>query len=210
MTHKISTKKIKITTTMKLLTIALATSSIHAASAFVGPLNLYLQSTRSPNARSAVAPLEASVQNQGWAAVSGTILGWTLATQIAAASVVGPPDLVMDNANIQHNYPTTMLSLGAYQPEAGYASLDMSMPSYKVEDISAAKEEGFADPVKEEARIAKLKSIEEAKTEKETAQAKAGYEKQQAGLAKKAEKDAIKAQVAAGRQASKDAKSVAK
>jgi hypothetical protein len=104
-----------------------------------------------------------------------------------------------------------MLSLGAYQPEAGYSSLDMSMPTYKVEEISSAKEERFPDdPVKEEARTAAIKAAEESKAEKEMAQSKAAYEKRQAGLAKQAEKEQIKAQVAAGRQAIKDAKSTAK
>jgi hypothetical protein len=201
---------------MKLVTtftLALTTSVIHTANAFVGPQHLHLQSTNRPNARVAVAPLEASVQRGGWAAVSGTILGWTLATQIATASVIGTPlpDSGVDSINIQQNYPTTMLSLGAYQPEAGYSSLDMSMPTYKVEEISSAKEERFPDdPVKEEARTAAIKAAEESKAEKEMAQSKAAYEKRQAGLAKQAEKEQIKAQVAAGRQAIKDAKSTAK
>eukprot|EP00548_Thalassiothrix_antarctica_P016031 CAMPEP_0194177460 /NCGR_PEP_ID=MMETSP0154-20130528/11183_1 /TAXON_ID=1049557 /ORGANISM="Thalassiothrix antarctica, Strain L6-D1" /LENGTH=195 /DNA_ID=CAMNT_0038892009 /DNA_START=69 /DNA_END=659 /DNA_ORIENTATION=+ len=194
---------------MKLLTITLATSFIHAASAFVGPLNLNLHATNRPHARSAVAPLEASIQNKGWAAVSGTILAWTLATQIAAASVASTalPDISMDSASMQHNYPTIMLSKGAYQPESGYESLDMTLPSYKMQEISAPKaEESFADPVKEEARIAKLKYVEQKIANKEEAQAKAAYEKQQVKLAKNAAAEAMKAQVAAERQAMKDAK----
>jgi hypothetical protein len=200
--------------TMKLfttITIALTSS----ASAFVvGPL--HLQTSNRPHAT--LAPLEASKQHQRqthWgAAVSGAIVGWTLATQIATASVVGTPMLDQEAVDTMGrsvvNYPTTMLSLGAYQPEEGYSSLDLSMPKYKVEEISAPKEETLSDPVKEEERLEKKKAIEQVKAEKEQEQAKKGYEKQMAIIKKKAEKEAVMAEVAAGRQAAKEAKLTAK
>ena len=193
------------------ITIALTSS----ASAFVvGPL--HLQASNRPHAT--LAPLEASKQHQRqthWgAAVSGAIVGWTLATQIATASVVGTPMLDQEAVDTMGrsvvNYPTTMLSLGAYQPEEGYASTDSSMPKYKVEEISAPKEETLSDPVKEEERLEKKKAIEQVKAEKEQEQAKKGYEKQMAIIKKKAEKEAVMAEVAAGRQAAKEAKLTAK
>jgi len=191
------------------ITIALTSS----ASAFVvGPLHLQA----SNRSHAALAPLEASREHQRqthWgAAVSGAIVGWTLATQIATASVVGTPmlDQTVDMGSRSVNYPTTMLSLGAYQPEEGYASLDLSMPKYKVEEISAPKEETLADPVKEEERLEKKKAMVQGKAEKEQEQAKKGYEKQMATMKKKAEKEAVKAEVAAGRQAAKEAKLAAK
>ena len=191
------------------ITIALTSS----ASAFVvGPL--HLQASNRPHAT--LAPLEASKQYQTrWGAVvSGAVVGWTLATQIATASVVGTPMLDQEAVDTMGrsvvNYPTTMLSLGAYQPEEGYASTDSSMPKYKVEEISAPKEETLSDPVKEEERLEKKKAIEQVKAEKEQEQAKKGYEKQMAIIKKKAEKEAVMAEVAAGRQAAKEAKLTAK
>ena len=191
------------------ITIALTSS----ASAFVvGPL--HLQASNRPHAT--LAPLEASKQYQTrWGAVvSGAVVGWTLATQIATASVVGTPMLDQEAVDTMGrsvvNYPTTMLSLGAYQPEEGYSSLDLSMPKYKVEEISAPKEETLSDPVKEEERLEKKKAIEQVKAEKEQEQAKKGYEKQMAIIKKKAEKEAVMAEVAAGRQAAKEAKLTAK
>jgi len=197
---------------MKLFTtIPIALTS--SASAFVvGPL--HLQASNRPHA--ILAPLEASKQYQTrWGAVvSGAVVGWTLATQIATASVVGTPMLDQEAVDTMGrsvvNYPTTMLSLGAYQPEEGYSSLDLSMPKYKVEEISAPKEETLSDPVKEEERLEKKKAIEQVKAEKEQEQAKKGYEKQMAIIKKKAEKEAVMAEVAAGRQAAKEAKLTAK
>ena len=195
------------------ITIALTSS----ASAFVvGPL--HLQTSNRPHAT--LAPLEASKQHQRqthWgAAVSGAIVGWTLATQIATASVVGTPMLDQEAVDTMGrsvvNYPTTMLSLGAYQPEEGYASTDSSMPKYKVEEISEPKDEPYADDpsTEEAARSEKQKTPKQVKAEKEQEQAKKGYEKQMATMKKKAEKEAVKAEVAAGRQAAKEAKLTAK
>jgi len=192
------------------ITIALTSS----ASAFVvGPLHLQA----SNRSHAALAPLEASKEHQRqthWgAAVSGAIVGWTLATQIATASVVGTPmlDQTVDSMGRSVNYPTTMLSIGAYQPEEGYASTDLKMPKYKVEEISEPKDEPYADdPSTEEARSEKQKTPKQVKAEKEQEQAKKGYEKQMAIIKKKAEKEAVMAEVAAGRQAAKEAKLTAK
>ena len=193
------------------ITIALTSS----ASAFVvGPL--HLQASNRPHAT--LAPLEASKQYQTrWGAVvSGAVVGWTLATQIATASVVGTPMLDQEAVDTMGrsvvNYPTTMLSLGAYQPEEGYASTDSSMPKYKVEEISEPKDEPYADDpsTEEAARSEKQKTPKQVKAEKEQEQAKKGYEKQMATMKKKAEKEAVKAEVAAGRQAAKEAKLTAK
>lgn len=171
-------------------TVALTSAS---ASAFVGPQH---------QRNNRIAPLEASSKNQGWALVTGAVFGLTLATQVATASVT-TNTLQDTNTN---NYPTTMISLGAYQPEEGYAKLDMSFPTYKVEDISSPKEVQLEDPVKEAARVAKQQATADKAAEKEQANAKAYFEKQKATTAKKAEKEAIQAQVAAGRQAAKEAK----
>lgn len=195
--------------TMKLFTTITVALTSSASAFVVGPL--HLQASNRPHA--ALAPLEASRDHQThWgAAVTGAIVGWTLATQIATAAVVGIPmqDETMDMGR-SVNYPTTMLSLGAYQPEDGYASLDLSMPSYKVESISAPKDEPLADPSKQEARSEKYKATEQAKVDKEQELAKKSYEKQKAAYEKKAEKESIKAEVAAGRQAAKEAKLASK
>ena len=195
---------------MKLFTTITIVLTSSASAFVVGPL--HLQASNRPHAT--MAPLEASREHKThWGAVvSGAIVGWTLATQIATASVVGTPmlDQTVDMGSRSVNYPTTMLSLGAYQPEEGYASLDLSMPKYKVEEISAPKEETLADPVKEEERLEKKKAMVQGKAEKEQEQAKKGYEKQMAIIKKKAEKEAVMAEVAAGRQAAKEAKLTAK
>jgi hypothetical protein len=85
----------------------------------------------------------------------------------------------------------------------------MAMPTYKVEDISAPKDE-LADPVKEEARAAKLLSKAQAAEEREQAAAKKYFEKQQLKAKDLAEQGAIKARVEAGRQAAREAKMASK
>lgn len=37
--------------------------------------------------------------------------------------------------DVAQSYPTTLIAAGAYLPESGYDSLDMSMPSYSVVDL---------------------------------------------------------------------------
>jgi len=196
---------------MKLFTTITIVLTSSASAFVVGPL--HLQASNRPHAT--MAPLEASREHKThWGAVvSGAIVGWTLATQIATASVVGTPmlDQTVDSMGRSVNYPTTMLSIGAYQPEEGYASTDLKMPKYKVEEISEPKDEPYADdPSTEEARSEKQKTPKQVKAEKEQEQAKKGYEKQMATMKKKAEKEAVKAEVAAGRQAAKEAKLAAK
>lgn len=104
-----------------------------------------------------------------------------------------------------------MLSLGAYQPETGYDSLDMSLPSYKVEELSTAKDEpNVVDPAKEEERNARIAARAKAAAEKNQTKEQVMLAKKQAKAKDKAEADAIKARVAAGRQATRDAKVAAK
>jgi hypothetical protein len=112
--------------------------------------------------------------------------------------------------NTRSNYPATLLALGAYQPEAGYDSLDFSLPSYKVEEISAAKEVPLEDPVKEEARFARKQAKAQEAEAKEQAKAQAYFAKQQAKVKSAAEKEAVKARVEAGKQAMREAKLAAK
>lgn len=135
--------------------------------------------------------LKATKNQGGWA----VLLGWTFATQIAAASIATTqapnyPELL---SGTQHNYPSTLLSAGAYQPEEGYASLDMSMPSYNVEKAEASfnPQKGPDAPGDDKTDQAQeLKKAKPAATKK---------------VKRDAGKDA-KAQVAAAKQAREDAK----
>jgi hypothetical protein len=40
----------------------------------------------------------------------------------------------------QQQYPTTLVAAGAYQPESGYATMDLAFPKYTVEDGPAFKD----------------------------------------------------------------------
>ena len=113
---------------VQLFLLSMSTS----ASAFVA--HKTVRSTNLP-----VAPLEAK-KNKAWCVVAGAFAGWTLATKIATASVTTvqhQPDIrVIDG---MQSIPTTVISEGAYIPEAGSDSLDMSLPSYNLENNAAAK-----------------------------------------------------------------------
>lgn len=39
----------------------------------------------------------------------------------------------------EHRYPSTLVAAGAYQPESGYATLDLGFPKYSVDDGPAFK-----------------------------------------------------------------------
>eukprot|EP00545_Synedropsis_sp_CCMP1620_P010526 CAMPEP_0119010684 /NCGR_PEP_ID=MMETSP1176-20130426/5171_1 /TAXON_ID=265551 /ORGANISM="Synedropsis recta cf, Strain CCMP1620" /LENGTH=192 /DNA_ID=CAMNT_0006963391 /DNA_START=58 /DNA_END=636 /DNA_ORIENTATION=- len=189
------------------LSICLSLALLSATSAFV-------VQPQQPQHQARFSPLEATKNGRWGPMVSGAVVGWALATSIATAAVMPETSIQPVIFSTQtSDYPTTLLSLGAYQPESGYDSLDFSMPTYKIEEISAAKEEPLvdsADPVKNEARDARVQANAKSGAEKEQAKAKAFAAKQQTKANAKAESEAIKARVAAGRQATRDAKLAAK
>jgi hypothetical protein len=163
-------------------------------------------------------------ENKWKSLVTGTIVGLTLATAQVASAIdfpsLSPPTMAASSLD---SSTTVVIAAGAYQPESGYDSLDMSMPSYKIEDTASATPsiselsvgvggvlDGTgtpkADPAKEAERQVKLASKVAGKEAQETAKAKAYYEKQQAKAANKAESENIKAKVDADRKAKAEAK----
>merc|ERR1711935_591765 len=77
------------------------------------------------------------------------LMGWILATKIATASVT-PQEIVhhIEYFSTQEDYPTIVLSQGAYTPEKSFESLDMGLPSYtiKSDDRFATKLVGVDEP----------------------------------------------------------------
>jgi len=82
-----------------------------------------------------VAPLEAK-SNKDVPLLTGVVLGWTLAAQVATASVTTTIQTPVSSETglFSGGAPTTLLAGGAYQAEEGYDSLDMSLPKYTVSD----------------------------------------------------------------------------
>eukprot|EP01083_Nonionella_stella_P299083 1014913_1 len=126
--------------------------------------------------------------------IAGGVVGWILGPRLANAA-------------------------GAYIPEAGYDSLDFSMPSYSVDKNAAPPKDNAygdgdsasanVDPAKEADRLERIERAKMKKKEKEEmeeAKAKAYFDKIKAKEEKDAEKARIKAEVEAGRAAMKEAK----
>lgn len=96
------------------------------------------------------------------------------------------------------NAPSSLLASGAYQPEEGYDSLDLSMPSYNVEKDSLAATDIMppSSPEKEASLKAKANLVAQKKAEKRAereAIQKIAAERQAARAAERAEKAQAKA-----------------
>lgn len=123
------------------------------------------------------------------------------------------------------NYPTTiMIAKGAYTPEEGYESLDMSMPSYKVgkddllsgsslkmEDVVPLSPEKEAERAAKEAANYKVQAAKKVAQEAKRATKQAAYEAKQIANEKArdsqpgaAEKKARAVKSAAAREAKRE------
>jgi len=171
----------------------------------------------------------AKKQEHSWPAIAtGAVVGWTLITQVAAASITS--DTMKSSSDIinANHYPTLLLSGGAYVPETGYDSLDFSLPSYKVsedesvagkikEDKTTLSSSGSSNnpskPVKVANRAATGKTEQEKEIdnkEKEDAKARAYVERRQAMAKAQAKKDENLRAVEATREEAAAAKLAAK
>jgi len=151
--------------------------------------------------------------------VSGGLMGWILATKIATASVT-PQEIVhhIEYFSTQEDYPTIVLSQGAYTPEKSFESLDMGLPSYtiKSDDRFATKLVGVDEPTeaprarggKAGAANTVVSSKEKAleKRAKEEAEMRKFVARKQELAEKKAESERIQAKIAQERAAEKEAK----
>ena len=128
------------------------------------------------------------------AAFSGGFLGWVLGPRLAMAG-------------------------GAYQPEESYSSLDLSLPSYTVEDTvgpgaaataatswggGGGRQKPLADPAKEAERLASEERKRVAREAKEREKARAYYARLKAKEAAEADKERIRLEVEAGRAAMRE------
>jgi len=179
--------------------------SVSTISAFVSPLT----TTRIVPRTTLLEATNKNEKGRWGSTVTGVVLGWTLATRIASASIAPQAPAIIQSDSFLGGSPTTLIAAGAYVPENGYDSLDMSMPSYTVEERAPPKPDNngiasdsstAADPTKKNSSKAQVAA------ESEEAQAKAYFKKQEAKAAKAAEKAAIKAKVDAGRAAAQEAK----
>mmetsp|Transcript_25023 Transcript_25023/g.29483 ORF Transcript_25023/g.29483 Transcript_25023/m.29483 type:complete len:216 (-) Transcript_25023:350-997(-) len=150
-------------------------------------------------------------------ALSGGMMGWVLATKIATASSI-PQDIILpiEYPQLQEAFPTTIIAEGAYQPESGYESLNMDMPSYSIKKSTKFEGEGAGNeeiPEKRSAAQVKAKTKSLADVEKSKAKVKAAkeeanikeyVEKQQSRSKEKAEKERIKAKIDAERLDAKE------
>lgn len=108
---------------------------------------------------------------------------------------------------------------GAYQPEEGYSSLDLSLPSYTVEDTvgpgaaataatsgggGGGRQKPLADPAKEAERLASEERKRVAREAKEREKARAYYARLKAKEAAEADKERIRLEVEAGRAAMRE------
>jgi hypothetical protein len=115
--------------------------------------------------------------------------------------------LLLDNFAPQ-SYPTSTLTIaaGAYYPESGYDSLDFSMPTYKVQDLSGFPQTDDVrpgEPVTQEKKVVKSKKQEKKASGAEISAAKVAKAKADRVTAQAeqvAKMDALKAEKRAAKQ----------
>jgi len=171
-------------------------------------------------------PIGATIdKKRRWKAlVSGAMMGWALATQIATASSSTQTLVFEQDLFPAEKLPTITLTQGAYVPESSYEMTDMSLPSYSIkkdsrfdsgassgDETPLAKTSNLKSPEARAREEAKFKADAEnqaaknkEKAEKEEAKIREYVETQQARAKAKAKQEAIKAKIDAERKAAKE------